>query len=303
MPFPPPFSPVLRTVPFVLVVVVAVWSLAVQLRDSRNAPTDSEWEQAQQIVRDGWQTNDVLRVAPYWADSARAGMYDFEFNVARSPEEEELYFYDRLWLMADTEHAADAVRALPNGYQTVEEWQPNERVAVFLIDIPEAHHVLFDVISSFDSATVHIETGDSRQLCDTHHQGRRYCGRIDDWLYVAPAIEETEGSLHRCLYAGAQPDGVLRITWPDVPMGTRLRGNVGNTMPAVTADRGSEVELRLEVDGALVWEREIRKWDRTFHEIEVDTSQWAGGTHTLAATIFAADFYDRWICLRLRALQ
>ena len=303
MPLPPSVSRGLRTIPFVLVVAVAIWSLAVQRREVRNAPTDAEWEQAQQIVRQGWQPNDVIRVAPYWADSARAGMYDFEFNLANKIEEQELYFHDRLWLMADREHADEAIDTLPEGWQAIEEWHPNERVTVYLVDVPEAHHVLYDVISSFDAATVHVERGGSPQLCDTLHQGRRYCGHIDDWLYVAPTIEETEGSLHRCLYAGAQPDGTLRISWPDAPLGTRLVGNVGNTMPAVRADRGSEVEFRLEVDGEMVWERTIRKWDRTFHEIEVDTSQWAGSSHNLSATVFASDFFDRWLCLRLRALR
>lgn len=303
MPLPTSVSRTLRIIPFLLVVAVAVWSLSAQKRESRNAPTDAEWAQAQQIVRDGWHVNDVIRVAPYWADSARAGMYEFEFNLANKTEEAELFHYGRLWVLADDEHADDALRTLPRGYELIEEWRPNDRAVVFLIDIPEPTHVLFDAASAFDSAIVELERGEDREICDTVHQGRRFCGGIDDWLYVAPSIEETEGSLHQCVYVGVQPEGTLRITWPDVTLGSRLSGNAGNTMPAVRAERGSEVQVKIEVDGTLVWDRAIGKWDRTFHEIDADTSTWAGSQHTLVVTVFAEDFFDRWICFRLRALQ
>lgn len=294
----------LSALPFLGLIGLAVWSVAVQRGEMANAPSDRDWTEAQQIVRDGWQDGDVLRVAPYWADSARAGLFELEFNPAREMEEAELYMYERVWILADREHADDAVAELPNGWTIAERWEPNGRTDVLLLDVPEPSHVLYDMVTSIRDAQVSVQHGEARSDCSLFRRGGWHCDRIDRFLNVTPSVEETGGSLHRCLYTSPWPEqGTLRILWPEVPLGARLDGNVGNTMPAIRAERGSDVRVSLLINDQLVHEQVFGKWDTPFYPIDVDTSAWAGQTARVEATVFAEDFFDRWICLRLRALR
>jgi hypothetical protein len=289
--------------PALLLAGVALVTLWLQLREVDQAPSDAEWNQARDIIRAEWGDNDVIRVAPNWADGARVGLYDYTFNIASEAEDEELYRYDRLWLLADREHYPEALASLPEHYEVVEEWQPNSRVRLALVDISAPERVLFDVVDHVDQAVVTKDFGDRQEPCDNWRNESWYCGPVNHWLYVRSTVDEMDGSLRRCVYATPMPDAALRISWDDVEMGREIAGNVGTTMTAIRAERGSPVEFRIEIDGQQVHRMFVGKWDPTFLPFRVDTAERAGEHHRLSFVIWATEFWDRWLCFRARVLR
>jgi hypothetical protein len=277
--------------------------LTAQNAETASAPSDAEWERARRIVRANWAEGDVIRTAPLWADQARTGMYDYSFNLAHEIEDEELYSYNRLWVISDAEHADAALDGLPPTYRLTESWRPAPRTAVFLVDIPEPTHVLFDPVAQISQAIVTRDYGDYQETCDTFAENGWHCGMIDPYQRVTAQEIEVGHSLRRCIWVGMVPDADLRINYRDTPLGRSIRGNVGNTMGAVRADRGSDIDFRVEIDGVTAFERVIPKWDRPFHPFEIDTRSMVGTEHELTFVFHAADFYDRWLCFRARVLR
>lgn len=292
----------LKLVPLSLLFVVALWSLYAQRTEREAAPTQEEWSAAQQIVRDYWVEGDVIRIAPSWADSARVGMYEYGFNHALEVEEFELYLYGRLWILSDTEHYEEVLSALPDGWQVLSQWEPARRTRLALVQIPPTDNVTFDVVTDFASASVALGAADDQRTCSRSRGEQVHCDRIDNFLHVKESLEETGGSLHRCLYLPAFPDP-LTVSWPDVQLGSRLEGNYGNTMAAIRAERGSDVHVEIAIDGESVWEHTLGKWDPEFHPLEIDTSGYQGQPHTVSVRLSAEDFFDRWTCLRLRSVR
>jgi hypothetical protein len=287
--------------PAVALVAVALWSLLAQRAEEARAATDAEWEAARAVVREGFRAGDVLRTAPHWADSARATMYDYPFNVAVAIEEEDLYFYDRLWILADAAYVDDALAQLPDQWVVEQQWETSPRTRVLLVDIPTPDHVLHDLVTELRDAVVVRDYGEHRETCTLWHNGGWHCGRVDNWLHVTPSEEEIGGSLRRCLYVGLPP-AVLRLTWPDLELGSRVQGAIGNTMPAVRADRGGAIDFRIELDGVTVHERRFDKWDQRLFEFDLDTSGYAG-RHDLTFVLWTEDFFDRWVGLYARVLR
>ncbi len=292
----------LKGVPLVLLVVVAVWTLFAQRSEREAAPSQDEWSAAQQVIRDNWVEGDVIRIAPYWADSARVGMYEFEFNHAIELDEFDLYLYTRLWIISDLEHFEEVLSALPDGWQIETQWEPAQRTRVALVQIPPTDNVTFDVVTEIGSAAVTLGPAEQQRRCSRSRRGEIHCDRIDNFLHVKESLEETGDSLHRCLYLPAFPDP-LTVSWSDVQLGSRLEGNYGNTMAAIRAERGSDVQFRIAIDGETVWEHTLGKWDREFVPVEIDTSAFQGQPRLVSLHLSAEDFFDRWTCLRLRSVQ
>ena len=266
-------------------------------------PSPHEWAEAQAVVRQHFSEGDIIRTAPVWADQGRARMFGFPFNLAQAIEAQELWDYNNLWIIADAEHADETLTALPDRYDIVQRFSPNARTAVIQVAIPEPTHVLFDLNRDLSAAQVARDYGDRLEVCDVHNEGSWYCGRIDPFLRVSPSSEEVGNSIRRCVFVGLPPNAQLRLTFSDVAFGSTIRGNVGNTMPAVRAERGSDISFRVEVDNAVRQELTFDRWDQRFHAFEVDTSTQAGERHDLAFVLHAADFFDRWVCLRAQILE
>ena len=288
-------------VPAGLLVLVAAWSLWAQRAEMAAVPSADEWSAARQVVRDGFAEGDIIRTAPHWADQGRVGMFEYPFNTAQELEEEELYRSDRLWLIGTATHVEDALAELPEGWQLEQHWQDWARTAVALVDIPPPDHVLLDVVEDIATAVVTRDYGDRVETCELFHNGGWQCGQVDPYLHVTPSDQEVGNSLRRCLYAGVPP-ATLRITWPATELGARIAGNFGNTMPSIRADRGSDVDFAVEIDGQSVHSLRLGRWDQSFVPFDIDTSAFPG-THDLSLVIRADDFYDRWVCLRGRVLR
>ncbi|MBN1945494.1 MAG: hypothetical protein JW797_07445 [Bradymonadales bacterium] len=303
MTLPSPLKTALAVTPALLLVAVSLWALGSQRCEMANAPSEQEWAQAQRIVLEGYQAGDVVRTAPFWADQARAGLYDLTFNLTIHPEDEELYLYDRLWILADREHAGQALEELPSTYTLLERWQPSERTTVFLVDIPEPDHVLFDIVSGIEELRMSRRYPDRVERCDLFANGGWHCGQVDPWLHVTPSVQEVGGTLRRCLFSAMHPDAELALTWEQLELGRSIEGNIGNTMPAIRADRGSDIHLRVEIDGQTRHQLTFGKWDQPFFPFSVETGDLAGQRHDLTFVLQADDFFDRWVCLRARVLR
>ncbi len=287
----------LRALPALTLLVIAAWSLSSQRCDQSQAPSDSEWDAARQILRDGWQQGDVFRVAPWWADQARAGLFEHTFDTSRVLEVPQLMHHRRLWILADEEHADEALSELPTGYSLVEQWQASERTRVALVAIPDPAGVRFDAFRDLGEASVTRVYPDWIMECAEWRDDGWHCPGGDPWLHVTAQLDELGGTLRRCVYVGV-PDTQVRIEWHDTQLGSRLQGDFGNVMSAIRADRGSNVEFGLELDGEVVRALSIDKWDQQVYGFSLDVPD-STAAHTIAVTLRADDFMDRWACFRL----
>jgi hypothetical protein len=289
--------------PLALLVGVAIWALAVQRAEMAAAPQEQEWTAAPAIVRENYQPGDVIRTSPWWADQGRAGLFDYTFDLSVEASDWELYRYNHLWIISDAEHADSAIETLPEGYAVGQQWRPTERTAVFRVDIPSPEHILFDARRDIEAGHVFWDYPDHSQACTLFAQGGWHCDRIDTYLNVTPMLQEVGGSLRTCLYTAMVPDAELRITWDAVPMGSRLEGQYGNTMPGIRADRGSDIDFRVHLGDEVRFSHRFGKWDQQLFEFSIDTQALAGSTQPVSLVFHADDFYDRWICFRARSVR
>lgn len=291
----------LALLPAVGLLAVAGWSLLEQRAEEGNVATDAEWEAARDVVRAGFHEGDIIRTAPHWADSGRVGLFEYPFENARAIEEENLYFYDRLWLLADQEHVDDAIASLPEGWPVAQRWDTSPHTAVVLVDIPPPDNVLLDVVSDLPSAVVTQHWEDHVQDCTVWQNDTWYCGQVDPWLRVNASEEEIGNSLRRCLFIGLHP-AELHITWRGVELGSRVVGGIGNIMASVRSERGGDIDFHIEIDGETVHAQHIGKWDQQLFPFDVDTSGLTG-PHDLTFAVRTDDLLDRWVCMRGRVLR
>lgn len=313
MKLPPPLRWILRASPVVALVSVAVWALTVQYGETASTPRELDWILARAVVQNGYQPGDVVRIAPSWADQGRSTLFDMTFDLTTEIEDEELYTYDRLWIIADREHAAGAAQSLPEGYTIEDEWRPSDRTTVFLVDIPPQDRVLTDFYLSLGEAVVTLETRADTRLCDVWSNNGWHCDRPNPWVHITAAIDEAGNSLHRCIYVGLPPDestvenlddgATFHITWHDIELGRSLEGNVGNIMGAFRSERGSDVQVVVSIDGEQQHRQIVGKWESTFHPYRIETSDLNGTRHTVSFSVYAEEFWDRWMCLRGRVLR
>jgi hypothetical protein len=287
----------------ILFLLFALLTLALQICERNAAPDEQQWGEAQSIITSNFESGDIIRVSPNWADSARVGMYEYPFNLAAQAEEEELYPYERLWIISDAEHADEALDALPTDYEVTQSWEPNSHTVVILIDIPTREHVLFDFIDALPQAEMALVFEDRVESCNLFFADGWHCDPDDQWLHITPSYEETGASLHRCLYVGLPPEATLQLTYRGVPPGSRITGNVGNTMASVRADRGDDVHFSVTIGESVQHSSIIPKWDETFFPYELDTASLEETQQEVVFRFHTEDFFDRWLCFRGRVMR
>lgn len=304
---------ILRAAPAITLVAVAVWALTVQYGETAATPSELDWIMARSVVQNGYQPGDVVRTAPIWADQGRSTLFEMTFNLTNDIEDEELYIYERLWIIADREHAEEAAQSLPEGYTIENEWRPSDRTTVFLVDVPPQDRVLTDFYFSLSEAVVTLETRADTRLCDVWSNNGWHCDRPNPWIHVTAALDEAGNSLHRCIYVGLPPDestvenlddgATFHIEWRDIELGGSIEGNVGNIMGAVRSERGSDVQVTITIDGEQQHTQMVGKWESAFYPYRIETAELAGTLHTVSFSVHAEEFWDRWVCLRGRVLR
>ena len=185
-------SPI-KALPALLVVVVALWEVCATRRDAHSVPDDDAWERAAATVRAGFQPGDLIVFAPAWADP-----------IGR------LHLGDLVTL--DMAGRMDAAR-----YGRI--WE----VAIRGAHAPETGGLDAIADSETDGVTVRrFERTPVTVLADVREATFQTDGR-------RPTLELAEVGFepHRCLQITPEPGHPVRITFPQLKLGSELVGYVG----------------------------------------------------------------------------
>ena len=289
----------LAIVALALLIVVAIWSTFVHLRDRQRMPDSDEIAAANAAIVDGFRDGDVIRHRPLWFANARIGLDGLPFLMSRHLDEYERHRFLRMWLITPSSHelAASDDRAWMSNLREV---HSSRRLRVQLGDIVQTHPVYWDGYTDFEAATVRrIDADGGSRVCNRVIDGITHCGRYNEWIHVGPSIREMDDEPRHCIVANAPPDGdTWSITWEEVPLHEQFRFRAGNSLLALRSERGSPVRFAVHFGEDEVFRREWPIAEFGYPEFTIDTAARAGTTTSVEFRVHSADHFDRFFCFR-----
>jgi hypothetical protein len=284
--------------------VVASWVL--QARQYR-AVQATDWAAAATHVRAQFAPGDVVRVAPFWADDARAFLPGLPVDVPRRPDLDTLTAHDRVWLIAgdarpNQPSVSDAKAAMPAPLQPQAEAAFGD-VTVLRYDIPPSLKPAFVFADALTDAKVRrvYPTQPQRgpEACDLWRDQERawHCGRFDPYLYIGVRYREMGGEPRRCVFVAPAPDaGWVEVRYPQVPMRGRLRGRFGVSDESVRSERGGAVLFEVQVNDVTRFSGRVEPDDPTYAPFSISTADLQGQRADVTFRVHAADLLDRFPC-------
>lgn len=208
-------------VPALLLVVLSLWEVCATPRSAASVPSDALWRRAEKIVRAAWRPGDLIVFAPDWVDPVgRLHLGDLiPIDMAARMDAAR---YGRIWeISIRGAHAPETAGLTPAATDVAE----GLTVRVFVRD-PVT--VVSDVREQL--ANVRVEGG----------------GR--------PTLELAEVGFapHRCLQVTPAPGRPLRITFPQLALGSTLVGYVGLADVFTRRDIRAPGGLAVEIGGHVV---------------------------------------------------
>ncbi|HUS29518.1 MAG TPA: hypothetical protein VMZ53_13490 [Kofleriaceae bacterium] len=213
-------SPV-AVVPALLLIVIATWEVCSTPRLAASVPGDDAWDRAEKLVRAGYQPGDLIVFAPSWNDPVgRLHLGDLiPIDVAARMDASK---FGRIWEVSiEGEHAPEVAGLRPVKTATV------AGVTVNLYT-REPAIVVSDLKSAM--ATMKVEGG----------------GR--------PSLELAEVGFapHECLQIVPAPNHPVRITFPQLQLGSKLVVGVGLADVFTRRDIRAPATLAIEIAGKQV---------------------------------------------------
>jgi hypothetical protein len=188
-------SPI-AVVPAAVLVLVSAWEMCATRRDAAAVPDDAAWDRASEIVRAAYAPGDLIVFAPDWIDPVgRLHLGDLiPIDTAARMDADS---FGHIWELsirgarAPDTVGLEPVKSTEVGGVTVREFR---RTPVTVVS---------DVRTQLAAATV---TGGAKPQL---------------------VLAEVGFAPHRCIQAVPAPGGAIRITFPQLMLGTRLVGDVG----------------------------------------------------------------------------
>lgn len=205
-------------VPALLLAVLSVWEVCATPRNAAAVPGDKAWEKAAAIVRAGYQPGDLIVFAPDWVDpTGRLHLGDL-IGVETAARMDAARF-GRIWEVAiRDEHAPETAGLTPVTTETVMDITVRrfERTPVTVVS---------DVRDALATAT---GTRPSLEIAEVGYTPRR------------------------CLQMTPAPKTPLRVTFPQLPLGTKLVGYAGLADVFTRRDIRAPGTLAVEIAGKQV---------------------------------------------------
>ena len=288
-----------------LLALAELTSLAVTT--SRVAP-NGDWRAAAQFVRAAQLPGDLITSAPAWTDpTLRLVLGDrLPFaQVGRSDTDA----FTRMWaLTIRGERPHDAPPRSPDFERAF------GRVRVLRWDLGSSP-VRFDLVAHVREAEVVRVEGTAARACvwrvgsasgggvgaGTEIPAERFvCDPARPWLWVAPVVNEDLALEPRhCVYQHPQGAEPIRVTYRDVPLGTRLVLYGGMYATHERMGENGPVDVVVKVDGRAVGHmthRDLDGWKR----IEATTAARPGLRGDLSIEVSAANPNLRTFCWAAR---
>jgi hypothetical protein len=208
-------------VPALLLVVLSLWEVCATPRNAAAVPSDGAWKRAEKIVRGAWQPGDLIVFAPGWVDPVGRLHFGDLIPVDMAGRMDAAR-YGRIWELSIRDaHAPETAGLTPAATDEAD----GLTTRVFVRD---PITVVSDVRDQL--ATVRVEGG----------------GR--------PTLELAEVGFapHRCLQITPVPGRPVRITFPQLALGSVLVGYVGLADVFTRRDIRAPGSLQVEIGGKVV---------------------------------------------------
>ncbi len=211
--------PRLAMIPAIALVAVALWEIIATHRQAHAVPGDDAWARAAAVVRAGHRPGDLIVFAPDWADPiGRLHLGDLiSLDMAGRMDGAR---YPRIWELSIRGATAKETR----GLVAVEEHEESS-VVVRRYDQPAAL-VLADVRELITGAKV---SGGAARV----------------------ELSEVGFEPHRCIVLGPGGGKPVRITFPQLALGSQLVGYVGIPDVFTRRDDRRPAKLAIELAGAV----------------------------------------------------
>lgn len=214
-------SPI-AALPALLLLVVALWEVCVTPRDASAVPGDKAWQKVAEVVRAGYQPGDLIVFAPQWIDPVgRLHLGDLiplemaaRMDAAR---------YPRIWeLSIRGARSPDTAGLTPEKVATV--------AGIDIRFYQRSHPIR--VVSDLRDALPTART-----------EGP-----------VRPTLELTEVGFqpHRCIQVIPPPRSSVRVTFPQLVLGTELVGYAGLADIFTRRSPRGPGKLAVEIGGKVV---------------------------------------------------
>jgi hypothetical protein len=210
----------LAVVPALLLVLVAAWETCATRRDAHAVPDDAAWDRAAAIVRAGYHPGDLIVFAPDWEDPVgRLHLGDLiPIDMAARMDAAR---YGRIWELATRgARSPDTAGLTPAA-------------------ITDAGGV---IVRRYERAPVAV-VADIRDRLPT----ARWTGGGG-----ALVLAEVGFAPHRCIQITPPPGHPVRVTFPQLPLGTQLVGYVGLADVFTRRDIRAPGTLAVEIGGKTV---------------------------------------------------
>lgn len=304
---------------FVSVGLGSWWALA--------NPARADWSDAATWIRARMADGDAVAILPYWADVGRLAFGEGPLLSVPRLEEEDLWRYRRLWVMAApalTSGTGRALSGLAHRYlETADGAAHFGGVDVRLFALPD-RPVRFDFVAGVDRAAVRVDRwvkGRAEPLvsCDRPlvvpglpaskgwtcpaPAGRKR----SHWMKVERRIHHMDDAPRECLTVHPWSKASVILSYAGVPMGRSLALEVGHQLTAtrhIEEDDHVPTRVRVMVDGAELCLLEIdprSTWERW----RFDTTAFAapGTTADVTFRIASSSIAWRFPCLAARTLE
>jgi hypothetical protein len=217
-------------------------------------PDEASWDQAAQVVREGWQDGDLIVFAPAWAHAGAPRFQGLHADIAELPDWYEAAKHPRVWVVAQAPHREpvppygwQALARTETGGMTVHLWTP-----------PADQPLVWDGLASIRDAKVAHGDGPARQECTTWQNNRWSCGAAHPWQNVGRVSRDIQGRERTVIWAHGRDNGdPLEIRWPGVPAGRTLTIHVGLTQRAIEQAAGAPVVFEVRVGDRVVVQRTL----------------------------------------------
>ncbi len=293
---------------WLLVPIAGLAELGLFTYDARRAPRVSEWQAVRAEVAKLKGPQDLLVVAPDWADP-----------IARYA------FGDELMPIANEARADDSsytraleVSALGKSAPELEGWSVREERAVgrFRLRVrenPKPEQVLFSFLDNVRPPWLSVIAGDSgeseRACVYTQHaqpsagglhghlafpRERYTCGGEEFFVGVT-ILDDQEYRPRRCIWAEPRSGESVRLSFTNVPMGRKIYGFGGLSYFLFRDGAHGATNITAHVQGQRVGSYEHHD-ERGWHHFEFDTERFAGQNASVEFDVWSDDPSDRQFC-------
>lgn len=218
----------MRVIPAILLVAIAIWEIVASLAATRSVPDDDAWREAAQVVRFEHRPGDLIVFAPAWNDPV-GRLHLGDLIPIKDAARMDAAKYGRIW-----ELAIRGARA-------------PETAAMTLVSEREVAGI---AIRRWEQTPAIVLADLRDRVRGAKPEGNKTRGPTLELQEVGFAPRE-------CILVVPAANEAVRITFPQVPLGTELVGYAGLADVFTRRDIRTPGRIAVEIDGLVVADRTL----------------------------------------------